>query len=99
VRSTNSALISRACTWPSPQFDNCSATAHRDGQLTIIRWPNADTLGAHAGEHILGEAHPHRQGNTLIEFQREDAILARLLGSFLEIFVDGHGSPPVATVP
>jgi len=52
----------------------------RDDQLTIIRWPNADILGAHAREHILGEAHQHRQGNTLIELQREDAILARLLG-------------------
>src|SRR5262245_14562659 len=64
-----------------------------------MRGPSADTLGAHARERIPGEAHQHRQGNTLIEFQREDAILARLLGAFLQIFVDGHGSPPAATVP
>ena len=84
-----SAAFQFAASAPPPRTETTSSH---------IRCPNADILGAHAREHILGEAHQHRQGNTLIELQREDAILARLLGPFFQIFADGHGSPPVATV-
>jgi hypothetical protein len=56
--------------------------------------PNADIVGAHAREHILGEAHQHRERNALIEFQRENAVLTGLLRLIFQIFIDGHGSPP-----
>src|SRR5262249_44530781 len=67
----------KACPGPNEvaaplQIEQLLAAANRDDQRTIVRWPYADVLGAHAREHILGEANQHCQGDTLIEFQRED---------------------------
>ncbi len=55
---------------------------------------NANIIGAAIREHILREAHQHRQRHALIQFEREDAILARHLRPFFQISTNGHGLPP-----